>query len=88
MSMGITSRRHIRNEEIRYCRDALDIHGFALLTNYRGVYLGNELLDPVMEGLNRRPTLVTIHPTVPWKNISGVAEELPGPVMVHWPMYC
>ena len=40
-------------QEIRYCRNELGIHGFALLTNYRGIYLGNELLDPVMEEMNR-----------------------------------
>lgn len=64
-------------QEIRYCRDVLDTHGFALLTNYRGVYLGSELLDPVMEELNRQPTLVTIHPTLPWKNVPGAAENCP-----------
>ena len=49
-------------QEIRYCREKLGIYGFALLTNYHGLYLGNEELDPVMEELNRQPTLVTIPP--------------------------
>ena len=71
-------------QEIRYCRDVLGIHGFAMLTNYHGDYLGSELLDPVMEELNRQLTLVTIHPTLPWKNVPGAAEELPGPMMEYF----
>ena len=38
-------------QEIRYGREKLGICGFALLTNYHGLYLGNEELDPVMEEL-------------------------------------
>lgn len=71
-------------QEIRYCRNVLGIRGFALLTNYRGVYLGDELLDPVMEELNTQPALVTIHPTLPFGNVPGAAEELPGPVMEYF----
>ncbi len=71
-------------QEIRYYREKLGICGFALLTNYHGLYLGNEELDPVMEELNRQPTLVTIHPTLPWKNTVRAAEELPGPVMEYF----
>ena len=70
--------------EIRYCREALDIHGFALPTNHLGAYLGSELLEPVMEELNRGPTLVTIHPTLPRQQLAGAAEELPGPVMEYF----
>ena len=37
-----------------------------------------------MEELNRQPTLVTIHPTLPWENAVRAAEELPGPVMEYF----
>ena len=70
--------------EIRYCREALDIHGFALPTNHLGAYPRSELLEPVMEELNRGPTLVTIHPTLPRQQLAGAAEELPGPVMEYF----
>lgn len=70
--------------EIRYCRETLGLHGFALLTNFRGVYLGSEMLEPVMEELNREPTLVTIHPTLPAQKLAGAADELPGPVMEYF----
>ena len=69
---------------MKYCRDVLGINGFALLTNYRGVYLGDALLDPVMDEMNRRETLVTIHPTLPQQLIPGAASELPGPVMEYF----
>lgn len=72
-------------EEIRYCREKLNIRGFALLSNYGGEYLGSAKFEPVMEELNRYPTLITIHPTVP--HVSGAenaAPELPAPVMEYF----
>ena len=36
--------------------------GFTLPTNARGVYLGDERLDPVLEKLNERQATVAIHP--------------------------
>ena len=71
-------------KEIRYCREVLGLRGFALLTSFQGVYLGSKTLDPVMEELNREPTLVTIHPTLPPRPPVGAAEELPGPVMEYF----
>ena len=71
-------------EEIKYCREKLDVPGFALLSNYNGMYLGDKRLDPIMEELNKEPTLVTIHPTVPTVEIEGVCEELPGPIMEYF----
>lgn len=70
--------------EIRYCREVLGLRGFALLTNFRGVYLGSKTLEPVMEELNREPTLLTIHPTQPPQPPVGAAEELPSPVMEYF----
>lgn len=40
--------------EIRSCREKLQLSAFSLLTNSRGVYLGDPVLDPVMEELNRQ----------------------------------
>lgn len=43
-----------------------------------------EIQESIQEIRYSRPTLVTIHPTLPWNNISGIAEELPGPVMEYF----
>lgn len=39
--------------------------GFILLTNARGTYLGSETLDPIIAELNRRKSIIFIHPTSP-----------------------
>lgn len=51
--------------ELEYCAEQLRADGFALLTNQRGVYLGDPTLDPVMEELDRRRATVFVHPTSP-----------------------
>ncbi|MBR3246191.1 MAG: amidohydrolase family protein [Parasporobacterium sp.] len=68
-------------DEIRYCADVLKIRGFSLMTNSCGVYLGNPVLDPVMEELNRIHAVVSLHPTEPSAVPSGVCERLPLPLM-------
>lgn len=68
-------------EEIRYCAEVLNIRGFCLMTNSRGVYLGDPLLDPVMEELNRFSAVVSLHPTEPGSVPGGVCEQLPLPLM-------
>ena len=67
--------------EIRYCRERLGIRAFSLMTNFRGVYLGNPILDPVMEELNREPALLLLHPTEPSAVPQGISEKLPYPFM-------
>jgi len=52
-------------EEIRYCLDELHFEGIGLYTNVNGVYLGDKLLDPIMEELNRRRTVAFVHPAGP-----------------------
>ncbi|SMQ50226.1 unnamed protein product [Zymoseptoria tritici ST99CH_1A5] len=42
-----------------------DCDGFVLLTNAHGHYLGDEILNPIFEELNRRKAIVFIHPTTP-----------------------
>jgi predicted TIM-barrel fold metal-dependent hydrolase len=58
--------------EIAYCIDQLDVDGFVLLTNVRGVYLGDESWEPVFAELDRRGARVLIHPTSPvcWEQTS------------------
>ena len=56
--------------------------GFALLTNYAGVYLGDRLLDPVMAELDRRQAVVFIHPTSP-AGCSHVDQGRPAPLLEY-----
>lgn len=52
-------------KEIEHAVDELRADGFVLMSNYDGVYLGDPRLEPVMDELDRRGALVTIHPTSP-----------------------
>src|SRR5580704_4456393 len=52
-------------EEIAYAFDTLKLNGVVMLTNFNGVYLGDNRLDPVFDELNRRGAVVFIHPTSP-----------------------
>jgi len=52
-------------EEIGYALDTLKLDGIIMLTNFNGMYLGDKRLDPVFDELNRRGTVVFIHPTSP-----------------------
>ena len=58
--------------EIGYCYDELGVDGVALLTNAGGVYLGDPVLEPVFEELDRRGARIFIHPTSPacWEHTS------------------
>ena len=51
--------------EIPHAFDVLAADGVILLTNYSGVYLGDERLEPVMAELDRRRARVFLHPTSP-----------------------
>ena len=51
--------------EIERALDGLGLDGINLLTNVAGVYLGDASLEPIMAELNRRRTVVFIHPTSP-----------------------
>jgi 6-methylsalicylate decarboxylase len=50
-------------EEIIYALDILHLDGVGLFSSVSGRYLGDPLFDPVFEELNRRSTVVFIHPT-------------------------
>jgi len=59
-------------EEIAYALDTLKLDGVVVLTNFNGVYLGDQRLDPVFDELNRREAVIFIHPTSPicWQQSS------------------
>jgi aminocarboxymuconate-semialdehyde decarboxylase len=49
-------------EELSYALDVLRLDGSVLFTNSRGVYLGDANLEPVFEELDRRKSVVFVHP--------------------------
>jgi len=49
-------------EELSYALDVLGLDGFVLFTNSNGVYLGDPVLEPVFEALERRKAVVYVHP--------------------------
>lgn len=51
--------------EIDYAIDVLGADGVILETNQAGIYLGNELMEPVFAELDRRGAVVLVHPTSP-----------------------
>lgn len=49
--------------ELRRGIDELDVEGFAIQSNYQGVYLGDPRFEPVWAELDRRRATLFIHPT-------------------------
>ncbi|MDR7080214.1 putative TIM-barrel fold metal-dependent hydrolase [Neobacillus niacini] len=49
--------------EAAYALDELNADGIVLLANSKGTYLGDPLFDPLLEELNRRHTVVFVHPS-------------------------
>jgi predicted TIM-barrel fold metal-dependent hydrolase len=52
-------------EELAYAIDVLGLDGAGLMTNYGGLYLGDERLDPVLAELARRRVPAFVHPASP-----------------------
>src|SRR5208337_3349639 len=51
--------------EIDYAFGTLKTDGISLLSSYGNKYLGEPAFDPVFAELNRRKTIVYVHPTTP-----------------------
>lgn len=51
--------------ELDYALDVLNLDGIILLTNIDGMYLGDKKFDELFNELNRRRTVVFIHPNAP-----------------------
>jgi 6-methylsalicylate decarboxylase len=49
-------------KELAHALDVLGLDGVVLFTNSNGVYLGDPALEPVFEELERRKTVVYVHP--------------------------
>ena len=52
-----------QRDEIAYALDVLHAEGIALLSNNRGVYLGDPRLRSALEELDRRRAVVFLHPS-------------------------
>ncbi len=72
-------------EESTYALDKLGADGVIVLSNHRGLYLGDEKLEPFWAALNERSAVVLIHPTAPAATSSSrIDEKLPLPVMEYF----
>lgn len=61
-------------EEARYALDELDADGVVLLSNVRGRYLGDPGFRPLFDELDRRGTVVFVHPSeLPAAPVPGLA---------------
>lgn len=59
--------------ETAYAFDTLKADGVVLLTNVRGIYLGDMSIEPLMAELNRRRAVVFVHPSdLPAPPVPGV----------------
>jgi predicted TIM-barrel fold metal-dependent hydrolase len=65
--------------ETRYALDHLGADGISLLTNHRGMYLGDERLDPIFAEVEARKSVVFVHPTSPPQPTGG--PDLAAPVL-------
>ena len=67
-------------DEIARACDELGALGVKVPSNANGVYFGDPALDPVLEELERRRAVVTIHPCAPAAVPAGVFTDGPRPL--------
>lgn len=67
--------------EATYALDTLGADGIKLATNSRGQYLGDPVLDPLMEVLNARKAVVILHPHTPAERPKNTFTA--GPIFVY-----
>jgi 6-methylsalicylate decarboxylase len=63
--------------EARYALDQLGTAGISLLTNHRGIYLGDQRLEPVFAEVAARDAVVFVHPTSPPQSAGGLGFAAP-----------
>ncbi|MFX0043933.1 MAG: amidohydrolase family protein, partial [Candidatus Hodarchaeota archaeon] len=51
--------------ELEYALDKLELDGVGMLTNYNGIYVGDREFNALFSELDRRNTVVFIHPDAP-----------------------
>lgn len=67
--------------EATYALDMLHADGFGLSTHYAGVYLGHPSYDPLMDWLDKRSAVITVHPVKPAALPQDVNDTVPIPEM-------
>jgi 6-methylsalicylate decarboxylase len=70
-------------KEAIYSLDVLKADGIRLSSNSRGVYLGDPLLDPLFEELNKRKAVIIIHPCRPQVVPGGCFTAGPMPLFEY-----
>jgi predicted TIM-barrel fold metal-dependent hydrolase len=63
-------------EELRYALDTLELDGVVLLASIGEQYLGDSAFEALFAEMNRRKTVVFIHPAIP---VTSLALKLPSP---------
>src|SRR5258708_13845032 len=71
--------------ETRYALDHLGAAGVCLMTNHRGVYLGDERLEPIFAEAAARNSVVFVHPTSPPQPPRGPNLPAPPPGFLFHP---
>jgi predicted TIM-barrel fold metal-dependent hydrolase len=66
-------------DEVKYALDVLKLDGVVLFTNSNGIYLGDSSMSPLFDELQRRKTVVYIHPNAspdPVAHTLGLTDNL------------
>ena len=63
--------------ELEYSLDVLKMDGVVLFSNARGIYLGDARFNPLFEELERRGTVVFVHPTASPDTAARANLQLP-----------